>query len=159
MSGSARSLKNTNHKGRLDLSCEIEYFGQIFSASRQYGAAQPRGDLEIAILSTIRVAQSLIKLSFTICRLAKCRASRAAEQAMKLIATERVMRQMVAPPERRTVCRFPAWAQNADRGGLAKAATSLARAYLRNNLPDHLRRGAKAAFIAIYVNLLQDAEV
>src|SRR5450432_3459092 len=78
---------------------------------------------------------------------------------MKLIATERVMRRMAAPPEQRNVCWFLARTQNAESGGPAKAATLPARAYLRNNLPDQLRRGAKTALIAIYANLLRDVEV
>jgi len=90
---------------------------------------------------------------------AKGRARHAAERAMKLIATERGMRQMVAPPERSNVCRFLAWAEKADPGERAKAVTALAQAYLRGNLPDHLRRGAKAGHTATLDDLRRDAEV
>jgi uncharacterized protein (DUF2336 family) len=90
---------------------------------------------------------------------AKSVARRAAEQAMKLIATERATHLVIATPEPSNLCRFLDWAQKASSDERAKATNALARAYLRSRLPDHLRRGTKACVIAKLDRLRRDAEI
>lgn len=87
---------------------------------------------------------------------AKGRARRAAELAMKRIASGPAL----APaPEESDMGRFLAWTQQAEPDERARAASALARAYLRSHLPGPLRRGAESGRMGALDDLRRDAEV
>jgi uncharacterized protein (DUF2336 family) len=90
---------------------------------------------------------------------AKDVARHAAEQAMKMVATQRGMLEAIEVPEGNNVFRFLDWAQTATPEERAKAASALARAYRCIDLPDHLRRDALAGLVPKLDKLRRDAEV
>jgi uncharacterized protein (DUF2336 family) len=86
-------------------------------------------------------------------------ARRGARRAMLQVAAGRSMRQEAPRPERSNVRRFFAWAQRASPDERAKAASTLASAYLRDQTPPHARRGGETGRLADLGALRQDAEL
>ncbi len=82
-----------------------------------------------------------------------------ARRAMMLVAIERLMRQQVQPTERNNVGRFLAWSQKASPEQRAKAAATLANAYLREPSPARNARGAKTGRTTDFGVLRRDAEL
>jgi uncharacterized protein (DUF2336 family) len=82
-----------------------------------------------------------------------------ARRAMMLVAVERLMRQQVQPTERNNVGRFLAWSQKASPEQRAKAASTLAGAYLREPSPTRNLRGPKAGRTTDFGVLRRDAEL
>jgi len=74
---------------------------------------------------------------------------------VKLIVAEKTRRTPPSPSEPTIVRRLLAWAQRADAGERADAASALARAYRYSNLPEPLRREAVVGLTA----MLEDSSI
>jgi uncharacterized protein (DUF2336 family) len=82
-----------------------------------------------------------------------------ARRAMMLAATERLTRRQAQPSERDNIGRFLAWARAATAEQRARAATTLAGAYLREPSPVRPSRHAKRGRTTDFGNLRREAEL